>query len=47
VWSQDGETQVTFRDPQTMARDFSLDAQAGVLAKLRGVLDHLVAEVTR
>jgi uncharacterized protein (DUF302 family) len=47
VWSRNGETQVTFRDPQALAGDFSLDAQAGVLAQLRGVLHHLVAEVTR
>lgn len=47
VWSQHGETQIAFRDPHAMADDFALDGQAGALAELRGVLDHLVGEATR
>jgi uncharacterized protein (DUF302 family) len=45
VWTRNGETQLTFRDPRTLAEDFSLAGQGSVLAKLRGVLDQLVAEV--
>ncbi|WP_433729203.1 DUF302 domain-containing protein [Actinoplanes sp. CA-051413] len=46
VWSGDDGTQVAFRDPQAMAEDFELAGQAETLARLRGVLDALVAEVS-
>jgi len=46
VWSQDGETRVAFRDPHSLSDDFALTGQTGTLAKLRGVLDQVVAEVT-
>jgi uncharacterized protein (DUF302 family) len=46
VWSQDGETRIAFRDPRSMADDFALADRLDTLAKLRAVLDGLVAEVT-
>jgi uncharacterized protein (DUF302 family) len=46
VWSGDDGTQVAFRDPQAMTEDFELAGQAETLARLRGVLDALVAEVS-
>ncbi|WP_250032412.1 DUF302 domain-containing protein [Paractinoplanes maris] len=45
VWSEDGGTRVAFRDPLSLAEDFSLAAQTQTLQKLRSVLDALVAEV--
>ena len=45
VWFQDGQTWVAFRDPHTMAGDFSLTGRTDNIDKLRGVLDGLVAEV--
>ena len=47
IWSQDGQTQLAFRDPQSLADNFTLNEQTAVLAKLRGVLEQLVAEVAR
>ncbi|MGW4945647.1 DUF302 domain-containing protein [Actinoplanes sp. NPDC004185] len=44
VWSGADGTRVAFRDPQAMAEDFELAGQAETLARLRGVLDALVAE---
>ncbi|MEU8235567.1 DUF302 domain-containing protein [Actinoplanes sp. NPDC048967] len=44
VWSGDDGTQLAFRDPRAMAGDFELAGQAETLARLRGVLDALVAE---
>jgi uncharacterized protein (DUF302 family) len=46
VWSGDDGTQVAFRDPQAMAEDFELAGQTETLARLRGVLAALVAEVS-
>ena len=46
VWSQDGATQVAFRDPRAMTDDFALAGRAETLDKLRGVLDSLVAGVS-
>jgi uncharacterized protein (DUF302 family) len=44
VWSADGATGVGFRDPHELAADFRLAGQEGVLGRLRGLLDQLVAE---
>jgi uncharacterized protein (DUF302 family) len=46
VWSDDDGTRVAFRDPRVMIEDFQLAGQAETLARLRGVLDALVAEVS-
>ena len=46
VWSQEGATNVAFRDPRTMTADFALGGRTETLDKLRGVLDALVAEVS-
>lgn len=46
VWSRDGATAVGFRDPHGLAADFGLDGLGGVLDRLRGLLDELVAEAT-
>jgi len=46
VWLHDGQTRVAFRDPQALADDFALAAEAHVLRGMRGLLDQLVSEVT-
>jgi uncharacterized protein (DUF302 family) len=45
VWSDSGSTSVAFRDPHALAVEFDLAGRAAVLDGLRGLLDHLVAEV--
>ncbi|HEX8345568.1 MAG TPA: DUF302 domain-containing protein [Actinoplanes sp.] len=46
VWSEGGATRIAFRDPAGLADEFSVDGNVGTLAKLRGLLDQLVAEAT-
>ena len=45
VWSDAGTTRVAFHDPHALADDFALGEHAAVLDALRGLLDHLVAQL--
>jgi uncharacterized protein (DUF302 family) len=43
VWSDGGTTRVAFRDPTGLTEQFHLAGAAETLARLRGLLDQLVA----
>ena len=45
VWDDDGTTTLGYRDPTTLADDYSLGQAAGVLAQMQRLLAELVASV--
>ena len=45
IWSQEGTTNIAYRDPRGLADDYDLAAHGAVLGKLGGVLAQLTAEI--
>jgi uncharacterized protein (DUF302 family) len=44
VWSQDGATNIAYRDPRGLAEDYNVAAHGDVLDKLAAVLSQLAIE---